>query len=69
MERIRVAGIILYNNMFMFMHRIKKVGQDLLDYYAIPGGGLEEGETHEQCCIREVKEELGVDVKVRKTLV
>ena len=69
MERIRVAGIILYNNMFMLMHRIKKVGEETLDYYAIPGGGLEEGETYEQCCIREVKEEIGVDVKVRKTLI
>jgi len=64
MERIRVAGIILFNDMFMLMHRIKEINGEVYDYYAIPGGGLEEEETLEQGVIREVKEELGVDVKV-----
>jgi 8-oxo-dGTP pyrophosphatase MutT (NUDIX family) len=34
------------------------------DYWKFPGGGLEEGENHEQAAIREVKEELGLDAEV-----
>lgn len=32
--------------------------------WAVPSGGIEEGETPEECCVREVKEETGYDVKV-----
>jgi 8-oxo-dGTP pyrophosphatase MutT (NUDIX family) len=34
--------------------------------WMIPGGGLEEGETLEECCIREMSEEAGVVVSLRK---
>ena len=32
-------------------------------WWLIPGGGLEEDETFEECCIREVEEETGVIVR------
>ena len=32
--------------------------------WAVPSGGIEEGESSEQCCVREVKEETGYDVMV-----
>lgn len=34
------------------------------DVYMSPGGGREEGETFEECCIREIKEESGYDTTV-----
>lgn len=38
------------------------------DMWAVPSGGMEEGETPEQCCIREVKEETGYTVKILQPL-
>lgn len=38
------------------------------EYYVIPGGGIEEGETPEDAAIREVKEELGIDIAIEKLL-
>ena len=37
-------------------------------YWLLPGGGREDGETEEQCVIREMKEETNLDVKVERLL-
>lgn len=69
MERIRVAGIVPMKNGFAFMHRVGVVKRkDYQEYYTFPGGGLEEGETIEEGCVREIKEEFGINVKVVKKL-
>lgn len=69
MKRTRVAGIIPIEDGFAFMHRVGvKKREDYQDYYTFPGGGLEEGETLEEGAIREIKEELGIEVKVIKKL-
>ena len=39
------------------------------DVYMSPGGGLEEGETLEECCAREFREETGYQVKILNPLV
>ncbi|KOO51395.1 NUDIX hydrolase [Viridibacillus arvi] len=36
--------------------------------WAIPSGGIEQGETPEECCIREVKEETGYDIVIEDSL-
>ncbi|TLS37261.1 NUDIX hydrolase [Pseudalkalibacillus caeni] len=38
------------------------------DGWAVPSGGIEEGENPEQCCIREVKEETGYDIALEQKL-
>jgi len=60
----RVAAIIIKNNKILLMRRIKK-GQK---YFVFPGGGIKQDESIEDAIIREVKEELSLDVKLDKLL-
>ncbi|MBQ7131418.1 MAG: NUDIX domain-containing protein [Oscillospiraceae bacterium] len=55
-ERPSVRGIIIENNLVAMMHSKK------YNYYKLPGGGIENTETHEQTLIREVREESGLVV-------
>ena len=69
MERTRVAGIIFIDGKIALMHRKDVLKRpEMPEYYTVPGGGLEEGETEEEGVIREIKEEFGINVKVIKKL-
>ncbi|MDF2941802.1 MAG: hydrolase [Herbinix sp.] len=56
-ERIGCRGIIIQNSQILLVHELKN------DFYMIPGGGHEPGETLEECCTRELQEETGYVVK------
>jgi 8-oxo-dGTP pyrophosphatase MutT (NUDIX family) len=58
MKKNRAAAIIIRNGKVLLFHR-QKPGKD---YYILPGGGVELEESFEEACIREVKEETGLDV-------
>lgn len=69
MERIRVAGIIFIDGKIALMHRKDVLKRpEMPEYYTLPGGGLEEGETIEEGTKREIKEEFGIDVELVKKL-
>lgn len=55
-QRIRV--FILHNGTVLLLHRIKN-GKE---YYAVPGGGVEVGETEQETAAREIKEETGLTI-------
>lgn len=55
-RRPSVRGIIQRDGKVAMMHSLK------YDYYKLPGGGMEEGETLEETLIREVAEESGLQV-------
>lgn len=62
-----MAGIIPMEDGFALMHRMGVIKRDdFQDYYTFPGGRLEEGETTKEGTIREIKEELGIEVKIIK---
>jgi 8-oxo-dGTP pyrophosphatase MutT (NUDIX family) len=62
--RQRAAILIADEARILLVHR-KKAG---VEYYVLPGGGLEEGETPEAACVREAQEELGLTVTLGEKL-
>lgn len=68
-KRVSSRAIIIEDGklLTMFRRKIKKDGS-VKEYYVIPGGGLEEGETLEENVIRELKEEFNVDIEIVKFL-
>ena len=64
----RGAAIIAQGDKIILMRRERGFGKNKQIYYTIPGGGREEGEKIEETAIREIKEELGIDIKIKKLI-
>jgi len=60
----RVRAVIIKNDKVLTMKRTKF--DDI--YWVMPGGGVEDKETNEEALIREIKEELGIDIKIDKLI-
>ena len=64
-----VRGIIFYKDGYILIHRKKpQLDGKVRDYFVVPGGKMEQGETIEQTVIREVYEEVGIKVKPLQVL-
>jgi len=57
---IRARGILINGNKILLLRRVKN-GHE---YWTVPGGGVEDGETEKETVRREMKEETGLDVEV-----
>lgn len=64
----RGAAIVPYNNNIILMRRERGYGKNKQIYYTIPGGGREPGEKINETTIREIKEELGIEIKIDKLM-
>ncbi len=60
----RSRAIVLKNKHIALIKRQR----DGREYYVIPGGGMEPGETPEQTAIRESREELGLAIAIDRLL-
>ena len=60
--RDRGAAIIIQEGKLALIKRIR----DKEVYYVFPGGGIEEGETSEEATVREVYEELGIHIQIKR---
>lgn len=58
------AVILIDGKVVLIRRKRYNNGELIRDYYVIPGGHLDENETFEEAVIREVKEELGIDVSI-----
>ncbi len=61
------AIIFDQEDVILLFRYVEKEGK-IKEYYAIPGGHIEDGETIEECVTREIKEEYNVDIKIIKKL-
>ena len=50
-------AVVVRDSMILLSHEVNS------GWWLVPGGGEEEGETPEECCVREVEEETGLIVK------
>ncbi len=56
--------ILIQDGKIALIRRVKNEAE----YYVVPGGGIEDGETAEQTAIREGKEELGLEVSIDRLI-
>jgi len=62
--RIRAGIVLIEDNKVALIER-HRAG---LDYYVFPGGGVDQGESPEQSAIREAMEELGIEVRIKRSV-
>ena len=65
---VTARAIIIEDKGLMVFYREKKVGNKRIKYYATPGGHVESLETAEEAVVRELKEELGIDIVIEHEL-
>lgn len=63
-KRISSRAIIIENGKVLTMFRRKTKNGIIEEYYVVPGGGIEDGETLEENVKRELSEELNVEIDI-----
>jgi ADP-ribose pyrophosphatase YjhB (NUDIX family) len=67
-KRIVARAITFIDNKVLLIERFRREGEELLHYFTIPGGGVEDDEDYSETAIRETKEETCCDIEIVKEL-
>ncbi len=67
-KRIVARAITFIDNNVLLIERYRKENNQMLHYFTIPGGGVEDDEKYFETAIRETKEETCCDIKILETL-
>lgn len=65
MKRVSVRGIVETEKGLAVIYRRKLKGDKKVEYYVIPGGGVENSEDLETALKRELEEELNIEVNIK----
>lgn len=65
---VTARAIIITDKGLMTFYREKFVNGERIKYYALPGGHVENGESEEETVVRELSEELEIEISVIKRL-
>lgn len=65
-REVRCQGVILKENSIIVLRQYNYNRNE--EYWMLPGGGLEEGETESECVLREIKEETNLEVEIKEVL-
>lgn len=63
-RRVVARAITFIDDKVLLIERFKKINNEFIHYYTIPGGGVEDDETGEEAAIRETKEETCCDIQI-----
>ncbi|WP_426350655.1 NUDIX domain-containing protein [Alloiococcus sp. CFN-8] len=63
---VRCQAVVLKDDKILVLRQYNYKRQK--EYWLLPGGGLEENETTEQCILRELREETGLKVEIKEIL-
>ncbi len=64
MKTVNVVGAVIQNENGQILCAKRAGHLSLGGYWEFPGGKIEENESHEQALIREIREEMGVEIEV-----
>jgi len=63
---VRCQAVILKDSRILVLRQYNYKRQE--EYWMLPGGGLEDGETEAEGIIREIKEETNLDIEIKEIL-
>ena len=61
---VRPSGVLIEDGRLLLLRQAVTAARE----WSLPGGALEPGETIEQCLVREIKEETGLEVRMKALL-